>query len=583
MSSSSIQPYAENQPPTTVERRCHRAITLAGWSTAMVLGALHAWADRHEMSPDGMTYVDMAESYLQNDWGSLINGYWPPLYPWLISLALGFLKPDAYWKFPVVHLVNFAIYVVAFGSFAFFLREAIAYHRDRSSYAIDKSIIAIPTGIFAVLGYSLFIWSSLDLITIARVTPDMGVAAFVYLAMGFLLRMHRAEASWLTYVALGVSLGLGYLAKAPMFPLAFVFLAAAALVPRDRPRRIGQAAIAVAVFLLVAAPLVVMLSFEKGRFTFSEKGRFNYAQTVNGVPRVHWQGLPPGSGTPKHPTREIYSKPPIYEFASPIGGTYPPWYDPTYWREGVTPRFELKGQMAALLESFDNYFRVFVAHQQGLILGFLVLFLMSGRGRSCFRDLAEQWVLILPAAAALMMFSLLHIENRYIAPFVVILWFGVLLAVRLPASPECKRLLGCVAISIAALVIAPLGYDTFSKAYGSVRHLQRGTEPASSLHWRVADELRQRGMLPGDRVAVVGNGTRAYWAHLGRLKIVAEMRDQHVDEFVAALPWVKNSIVEAFRRAEAKIIVGKLPAYFDGDGWEKLGETGYFVYELSRR
>ena len=337
---SSVQPDSNNQPFTILGRRCYRAITLAGWSTAIVLGAFHAWAGRHEMNPDGMAYVDLAESYLQNDWRSLINGYWPPLYPWLLSLAFGSLNPETYWKFPVVHLVNFLIYVIALVSFAFFLRESIAYHRYRSGYSIDKGIMVIPIGIFAVLGYSLFIWSSLALITIATVTPDMCVAAFVYLAMGILLRMHRAKASWFTYVALGVSLGLGYLAKAPMFPLAFVLLAAAAITLRDFQKGIGRTAIALGVFLLVAAPLIVMLSLEKGRITFSEKGRFNYAQTVNGVARIHWQGLPLGSGTPKHPTRKIYSKPPIYEFASPIGGTYPPWYDPTYWREGIMPQFE---------------------------------------------------------------------------------------------------------------------------------------------------------------------------------------------------------------------------------------------------
>jgi hypothetical protein len=242
----------------------------------------------------------------------------------------------------------------------------------------------------------------------------------------------------------------------------------------------------------------------------------------------------------------------------------------------------MKGQIAALLRSSYDYFRIFFVGQPVLILGFVVLLVMSGRGQSYFKNLAEQWVLILPAITALLMFSVFHVENRYIAPFVVILWFGVLLAVRLPASQQSKKLLGCVCISMALLVLAPVVYDTIKKSYASVRHLRKGTEPAVVLHWRIANELRKKGMLPGDTVAIIGNGTRAYWAHLGQLKIVAEMRAEHIDEFLVTPQRVKDNIVDAFRRTRAEIIVGNLPAYCCGDGWESLNEPGYLVYILRK-
>ena len=46
----------------------------------------------------------------------------------------------------------------------------------------------------------------------------MLVAAFVYLATGLLLRIHRRPGSWWSFVLLGLTLGLAYLTKVFMFP-----------------------------------------------------------------------------------------------------------------------------------------------------------------------------------------------------------------------------------------------------------------------------------------------------------------------------------------------------------------------------
>lgn len=75
------------------------------------------------------------------------------------------------------------------------------------------------------LGYAFFIWSSFNLIEIWAVTPDMLVAALVYLAAVVIVRIRFGAASRRTFALLGIVLGLGYLAKAAMFPMAFIFLA----------------------------------------------------------------------------------------------------------------------------------------------------------------------------------------------------------------------------------------------------------------------------------------------------------------------------------------------------------------------
>ncbi len=82
----------------------------------------------------------------------------------------------------------------------------------------------LPVELLIVLGNALFLWTSLVLIGLRLLGPDMLVAAVAYVAAGVLLRISSNRADWLAFLFLGVVLGIGYLVKAAMFPLAFAFL-----------------------------------------------------------------------------------------------------------------------------------------------------------------------------------------------------------------------------------------------------------------------------------------------------------------------------------------------------------------------
>src|SRR5918995_641945 len=100
-----------------------------------------------------------------------------------------------------------------------------------------------PTSISATrtwraIGYALFVWSSVVLIRFRSVTPDMLVAGIVYLAAALLVRIGSAATPRpATHALFGGVLGLGYLTKAVMFPVGFVFLGAAAVLEWKRERR----------------------------------------------------------------------------------------------------------------------------------------------------------------------------------------------------------------------------------------------------------------------------------------------------------------------------------------------------------
>jgi len=193
-------------------------------SVAILLGAYQAWDTRHAMNADGISYLDMGDAYLRGDWDMAVNAYWSPLYSWLLGSAMLVFRPSAYWEFPLVHLVNFFIYLCTLACFHFFMMQLIHYQKYRLTIPSESGYEGYPEWVLMAFGYSLFIWSSLSLITVSIVTPDMCVAAFVFLASGILLRIRTGSTRWLTFIILGVVLGFSYLAKAIMFPMSFIFL-----------------------------------------------------------------------------------------------------------------------------------------------------------------------------------------------------------------------------------------------------------------------------------------------------------------------------------------------------------------------
>jgi hypothetical protein len=543
------------------------------WLLAISLGAIHAGADRFYMNADGISYIDMGGAYWRGDWTTAINGYWSPLYSWLVGLFLWLFTPTPYWEFPVVHVVNFIAYLVALACFHVFLRELMTDHTRQDS---------LPEWAWILLGYSLFIWSSLTMVTMAIVTPDMCVVVFVYLAATLVLRIRRSPASWVPFVLLGLVLGVGYLAKFAMLPLAIVFVGIAVLSQASVRRALPRAIVTVVVFLVMAGPFIVALSTIKGRFTFGDTATLNYLQHINGAPTRHWQGGPPGRGMPTHPTRKIFDTPAIYEYGDPIHVTYPPWFDPSYWNDGIVPVRDLRKQMSVAARNLRGYLDMFLQSQGVLVAGFLILLAAGGKGWSCLRDIREQWPLLLPALAVLTMYALVHTEPRYWAGFIVLLWLGMASAVRVGESAASRRLVASVTTVMAMCVLLIVGVDTMPKASVLVNDLFRATP--RHTHWRTAESLRQAGLRPGDKVGLIGGGTprfEAQWARVARVQIIAEITTTDVDDFLAADKESRSRVMAAFARAGAKFVVAQaLPTPVANEGWQKVGDN-YFLYSLA--
>jgi hypothetical protein len=556
-------------------------------SVAIVLGAIQAWAGRYEMNPDGISYLDIAGAYLRGDWAMALNAQWSPLYSWLMAAALLIAEPSPEWEFPLAHLMNFAAYLFALGCFNFMLGQLTRRRREWEDRRFDGEHDGLPDWAWVLLGYALFMWSSLQLITASGVHPDMLVSGFVYLATGLLLRIGAGGAGYRAFAALGAALGLGYLAKAPMFPLAFVFIAASLPASGNVRKALPRAGVALLVFLSVSAPFIVAISAAKGRPTFGDSGKLNYAWYVNGVTRfIHWQGEQPAGGMPAHTTRKIFDSPAAFEFAAPIESTYAPWYDPSYWYEGVEPRFDPAGQARVLWWSADVWWHLFFNMQRGLIVLLLILLCMTGGANLRPRHIRARGYLFAAPLAAFCMFSLVNLETRYIAPFMLIFWMGLLSLVRLPATRESRRLMKLVTVAMVAVLAITVVPSVIKAA-------AKPPSPAQRAHLEAARELSRMGLRPGDKVAVIGDGFRAYWARLARARIVAEIASRgpygevtagDEESFWGAGDAIKSRVFEAFAETGAVMVVtDNLPPFAASAGWQRLGGTRYYARPLPGR
>src|SRR4029077_12418994 len=286
-----------------ISRNDRKLARISGCGTVVALGLLQAWTYRNRMNPDGISYLEIGRAGISG-WHGFVNAYWSPLYPFLLSLVLRWFEPSRFWEFPATHFLNLAIYLAGYACFEFLAREFLASRRMSQS-SVERKYLLSDAELY--WGATLFyVWASRYWSGTVLVTPDLLVAAIFCLATAILVRIRRGEKGWLTFALLGVILGFGYLAKAPMSLLGFVFVIAAYRLMQNTPQRFARAGVVLLLFLIIATPYVTALSRNKHRFTFSDTSTISYAEYINRMPLfVSWRGEDPGNGTPVHPTRRL--------------------------------------------------------------------------------------------------------------------------------------------------------------------------------------------------------------------------------------------------------------------------------------
>jgi hypothetical protein len=536
------------------------------WLASLLWAAILNWDERHLMNPDGLSYLDMASAALSGGPGKLINGYWSPGYPALISVALLVFRPSPGHEFPVVHLVNFIVFAFALLAFSIFLRSWLA-NVELSGLPCDGS----SRKYLVPFAFGTFAWFVVDFGACHLSTPDLCVNAIVFLIAAITCRLALPGSKDWHYLALGAAVGASYYMKSAMLILGSGFLGLMFVIPPNGVSR-KKLLYSVVAFLFIATPLVSILSVRLGKPSFGETGQLNYAWYVNGVQDVGWTWDQRSIyGIPSHPPRILMAKPLTLEFASPVGGTYPLWSDPSYWNAGCQVRFDWHQQIAALKQSLKRYMDILTA-MAPYIAGAIVLLFLSINGEALTTVPRRFWWQLAWPACACGMYALVHVESRFLSAFLVLFWLGTyaVLLLRLKewdASPV-------LATVIAAAFVGSLG--TLVGAAGrTALDFVRGRQPAD--YEIVAARLRNLGLHTGDRLALVGSafvpGAYPLYARIDQMNVVAQIPDGN--DFWSADSKQFESVEKHLSALGVKAIVAKdRPISSLPSNWQDINVSG---------
>jgi len=488
------------------------------------------------------------------------------MFSWLIAMVLHIFHPSPFWETPLLHLVNFAGLLVALRCFEFFFVTFLEF-LQRSGQPVTEPLLSLP--VWWLLGYAIFFSTALQVLSLEPTNPDTWVCVVSYLALGILLRIVLQPQKWVRYAIFGVVLGLGYLTKCFYFPLSLVFLFTAWLGGGASVRNLARVALAALFFALVAGPFVFALSRSKHRLTYGDVGGIAYAMFVDPIPQpVSWQGED-HTGTPLHPVRQILTSPRVMEFAIPIAGTYPPTYDLSYWMEGVKAHFNVRGQVRILRQSFGTFFLIFLT-QIEFALGVLALLFYQPRWRGFVTSLASFWPIWLPATIACVAYSFVLVENRYVAPFLPFIWLSVFAAALSLPSRHVRLAVILATLSIMGIKVAKY----FVSDLIAIGHQE-------NVDWQVSKSLRDWGLKPGDRVAVIAASAEAHWARLAGVKIVTELPLGQEGIFWEGDSALQDRVFAAFASTGSRVVVVKGPPLGSiRNGWFRLGNTPYCAHTL---
>jgi hypothetical protein len=224
-----------------------------------------------------------------------------------------------------------------------------------------------------------------------------------------------------------------------------------------------------------------------------------------------------------------------------------------------------------------------------MVAGLFVLLFVSGRKWSILGDFSNYWFLLLPAIGALALYSLVHFEPRYTAPFSIVTILCLFFSVHLPRSEDNRRVFSAVAVLVFVMFIYPLGIPSMH-IKSTVRDLLGRTEPDPNSSQEVAKDLQSLGLRPGDRIASMESSdyNAAVWAYLAQLRIVAEVHyfphdlfDLSANNFWAVDSATQAKALQSLSRTGAIAAVSQFaPPSAVSSGWKHVGDSQYYLYWL---
>jgi hypothetical protein len=252
-----------------------KALERAGWrlafsarSTACLLGAYGFLGTllfpffRYALNIDTVSYISIAQKYLRADWSHAVNGFWGPLYSWLMIplMAVG------------VDAAASALAASLGGGLVALLGVIRLSRQFEMSEEIRWSIL------WALIPVFLYF-------SVTYMTPDLLLLGILFLYFSILFDPDYIRGHY-NGIFCGVLGGLAYFAKAYAFYFFLLhftllgFLHIRSAVPgKEKRAAVRQLLLGIIVFCFLSGVWASLISQKYGRITVGTAGAYNHART----------------------------------------------------------------------------------------------------------------------------------------------------------------------------------------------------------------------------------------------------------------------------------------------------------------
>ena len=555
---------------------------------------------------DAVSYIDIADLLHAHRWAGAVNGYWHPLYPAVLAFAQILFHPTRWNEIPAYYAANYAIFLLELVAMVLF---AHALDSLRTRTLSDNAPPLLSRDVLALLGCALIVIASQRELTMGFVRPDALLQALMLLAFAMMLNALATEN--LIYAPLmGLFFGLAYLTKSFAFVVALLSIGVMAGIElwvqrRSFLRVCVSKGLAVIVLACVAGPYIAALSHQKHRFDFGDSGALNYAWYAGGVEKMHlepWMTSSFGAATVHliHPEQQLLASPGIYSYRAEPYGTYPDWFDTTFFNERIVPHLNPPVLLKRDARNAVLVVRYLFNHPEAWIL-LLLLIVFGARLRFGNWRRDNFWLpMIFLGLVMWALYGLVNVEERYVTLAYLVVLLPVFAALRTPQAEadEFGATLSSWLPSASAAMIVLLAFLAAGESL-RIALEQRRYETTLPHPWYNAEmfgaakALQSLGIQPGDAVACMGGYAclnQNYWTRLAGVRILTEVYNPNPNLFEqwAGLP-NRAEVLSILRAQNAKVLVAQFdPSAFSVDsaaaqGWIRLDNTDLYAYPLTLR
>jgi hypothetical protein len=285
-----------------------------------------------------------------------------------------------------------------------------------------------------------------------------------------------------------------------------------------------------------------------------------------------------------HPDTLAGTTPTIYAFDAPVQSTYEPYFDPPYWYQGYRHIVRWRYQVIAVGKNMGDL--VVVLLRQPMFWAFCLAWPIILWNREARRRLwaalparpGTDWPLWALATAGVAIYLPVHLEGRYLAPFL-----AVLLVLELESASDAlefaPRRQALVVAVLAAGFVLGLAKDQ-RDVWARVRHHWNYRD---NLEWREGKALAATGLAPGSEIAVISwqPNVQCDWAYLAGMRITSEIASGPDEKaFWDMDPMDQNAVLLRFRQAGAVAVVTRDAPRGSATGWDQVGNMPMWMYRF---